>query len=180
MSMSTALSVAEILEKLEKRLASHRQQAAFHAEQEAHHRERSAFHTAEMEKVAQHLEAFKATAVAAAELAKEAEPPPPPVKEEEEDDRETAGQPVRVSKLIAKVVDRMAEGETFGATRIAAETNRRYKDKLPRPVDNRAVSVALRRLRKAGRLRLAREGKAVHEALYTKAARKPAVKPAAP
>lgn len=165
--MSTALSVAQILETLEKRLASHREQAEFHTQQEVHHREEAARHTAELEKVSRHLEAFKATAMTAADLAREADPTPPPMKEEE-DDRDFIGKRIMVSKLVAKVVDRMADGETFGAGRIAAETNRRYGSLMQRPVDARAVSVTLRRLRQSGRIRLVREGKALQEALYAK------------
>jgi hypothetical protein len=170
--MSTALSVAEVLEKLAARIAFHRQQADFHAQQEIHHREQSAFHLAELEKVAQHFEAFKATALPAADLAGEVAAPPPPVEAvEEEDDREFAGRRIVVSKLVARVVERFGEGETFGATRVAAEVNRRYRARLRRPVDARAVSVTLRRLRDAGQLRLVREGKATQEALYAKPAR---------
>jgi len=49
---------------------------------------------------------------------------------------------------------------------VAAETNRRYRDKLRRPLDARDVSFTLRRLRDAGRLRLVKEGRSNHEALY--------------
>jgi hypothetical protein len=41
-----------------------------------HHRERSAFHVAELQRVTEHFEAFKATALVAAELAGEAAAPP--------------------------------------------------------------------------------------------------------
>jgi hypothetical protein len=58
------------------------------------------------------------------------------------------------------------------------ETNRRYRDLLRRPLDARAVSVTLRRLRDAGRLRLVRQGKSNHEGLYVKAAK--AAGPASP
>jgi hypothetical protein len=175
--MSTAFSVAEVLDKLEKRIAFHREQADFHAQQEVHHRERSAFHVAELERVTKHFEAFKATALTAADLAGEATAPPPPVKEEAEDDREFVGKRIQASKLVARVVDRMADGATFGAAQVAAETNRRYRDKLRRPIDARAVSITLRRLRDAGRLRLVRKGKSNHEGLYVKAT-KAAVSPA--
>jgi hypothetical protein len=40
--MSTAFSMAEILAKLEARVAHHEQQATFHQRQEAHHREQGA------------------------------------------------------------------------------------------------------------------------------------------
>jgi len=178
--MSTAFSVAEVLDKLEKRIAFHREKADYHAQQEIHHRERSAFHVAELERVTEHFEAFKATALVAAELAGEATTPPPPVKEEADEDRDLVGKEVAASKLVARVVERMAAGASFGAAQVAAETNRRYRDKLDEPLDARAVSVTLRRLRDAGRLREVREGKSYHEALYVKATRPAAASPASP
>jgi hypothetical protein len=163
--MSAALSVAEILDKLAKRMAWHREKAAFHAQQEVHHREQSAFHAAELEKVTRHFKAFEATAVAAADLAQEGTPQPAA---EEEDVREFVGKRILVSKLIARAVERLGKDETFGATRVAAETNRRFQATLRRPVDARTASVVLRRLHATGRLRLVREGKASREALYVR------------
>ena len=165
--MSTSLSVAEILSTLEKRIEHHREQAAFHAEQEAHHREQSALHLAEMEKVSQHFEAFKATALPAADLARQAGASSPAV-EEADDLRDFVGKKLHVSKLVMRTVERLQD-PTFGAARVAAEINQRYSDRLRRPVDNREVSTTLRRLRDSGRLRVVREGKAVHGALYAKA-----------
>jgi hypothetical protein len=48
--MSTAFSVAEVLDKLEKRIAFHREQADHHAQQEIHHREQNAHHLAELKR----------------------------------------------------------------------------------------------------------------------------------
>ena len=164
--MSTHLSVAEIFRKLEERMKIHQEQAAFHAQQEAHHRERGAFHTAELQKITEHFEAFKVTALAAAELAQETSALPAPV--EEEDLRDLVGQRLRVSKLVGQVVDRMGEDETFGAARVAEEVNRRYGAHMRRPVGARAVSVTLRRLRDAGSIRAVREGKAAQESIYVR------------
>jgi hypothetical protein len=176
--MSTAYSVAEVLEKLEKRIAFHREQADYHAQQEIHHREQNAFHLAELKRVTEHFEAFKGTALTAAELAGEATAPPPPVRKAADDDRDLAGKETQASKLVTRVVEQMADGASFGATQIAAEANRRYRDKLRRPLNARDVSVTLRRLREAGRLRLVREGKSNQEALYAKRARPAADSPA--
>jgi len=128
------------------------------------------FHLAELKKVTEHFEAFKATALPAAELAGQGAAPPQPVKEKVEDDREFIGKRIPVSRLVARVADRMADGVTFGAKQVAAEVNRRYRDKLCRPIDARTASVTLRRLQAAGRLNLVRKGKSNHEALYTKPA----------
>jgi len=168
--MSTHLSVAEIFRKLEERMKLHEEQAAFHAQQEAYHRERSAFHTSELQKVKEHFEAFKASALAAADLAQESGALPAPETVEEKDDlSDLIGRRIMVSKLIGRVVDRMGEGETFGAARVAAEVNRRYREHLRRAVSSRAVSVTLRRLRDAGSIRAVREGRASQESVYVKA-----------
>ena len=58
--MSKGLSVAEILAKLEARIAEHKERRDFHAQQEALHRERHAFHDAELEKVLRRHEANRA------------------------------------------------------------------------------------------------------------------------
>jgi hypothetical protein len=178
--MSTAYSVAQVLEKLEKRIAFHREQADHHAQREIHHREQNAHHLAELKRVTEHFEAFKATALTAAELAAEAAVPPLPVQQPVDDDRDLVGKEIQASKLVARVVDRMPEDATFGAKQVAAETNRRYRDKLSRRLDARDVSVTLRRLRDAGRLREVREGRSNYEALYTKASRRAEANPASP
>jgi hypothetical protein len=177
--MSTAYSVAEILAKLEAQIAHHERQADFHAQQEVHHREQNAFHLAELRKVREHFEAFKATALPAADLVGQIAAPPQPVKEEEvEDVSEFIGKRILASRLVARVAERMADGVTFGGREVAEEVNHRDRDKLRRPIDARAATVTLRRLQAAGRLHLVRKGKSNHEALYTKLPRPAAAKPA--
>ena len=168
--MSTSLSVAEILSKLEARIAHHEQQVAFHKQQEAYHREQSAAHAAELEKVRRHFESFQAAALPAADLAGVPVASEPAKEEEPEDLREFIGKRIRTSKLIARVIHSLAD-ETFGATRVAQETNRRYRNALKRPVDARTVSTTLRRLRNAGELHQVQSGGAAHEALYSKGGR---------
>lgn len=157
--MSTDLPVSKVIANLEARLAFHREQEALHARQEEHHRAQRSAHAAEIEKVAQSLEAFRSTAVTAVELARPVQPPSPA------DEPET-GSRTMVSRLIARVVESRPMDEAFGASSIAAEVNRRYAQRLERPVDTRAASVVLRRLRAARRIHLVRKGKAAHEALY--------------
>jgi hypothetical protein len=166
--MSTAFSVAEILAKLEARIAHHEQQVAFHKQQEVHHREQSAAHGAELEKVRLHFESFKAAALPAADLAGVPVAPAPSSQEAPEDLSEFAGKRIAASKLIVRVIRGLGEGETFGATRVAEETNRRYRQTLKKPVDGRKVSVVLRRLRDAGELQQVQPGGAAHEALYSR------------
>jgi hypothetical protein len=73
-----------------------------------------------------------------------------------------------MSRLVARVVESQPAGEPFGATPIAAEVNRRYQDVLKKPIRPGAVSVVLRRLMTARRIRQVRPGKALHEALYSR------------
>jgi hypothetical protein len=166
--MSTSLSVAEILSKLEARIAHHEQQLELHKQQEAHHREQSAGHAAELEKVRQHFESFQAAALPAADLAGVPVAPTPAGKEEPEDLREFVGKRIMVSKLIARVVDSLGEGYAFGAAWVAQETNRRFHSLLKRPVDARTVSNVLRRLRNAGALRQVQPGGAAHGEVFAK------------
>ncbi len=175
--MTPDVSVAEVLANLEERIAFHRQQADFHAQQEILHREQNAVHLAELKRVTEHFEAFKSVALPAVEVAREGRLPPPQPVEEPEDNREFIGKRILASRLVARVIERMADDATFGARQVTAETNRRYRDKLRKPVEARAVSVTLRRLQANGRLRLVREGKSKHEALYTKVSKTAAGKP---
>jgi hypothetical protein len=165
--MSTSLSVAEILAKLEARIAHHEQQVAFHKQQENYHREQSAAHAAELDTVRQHFESFKAAALPAADLAAVPVAPESP-SETPEDLREFVGKRIMTSKLIARVIHGFGEDETFGANQVAREANRRYRDTLKRPVDGRGASVVLRRLRNAGQIHQVQSGGAAHEALYSK------------
>jgi hypothetical protein len=97
--------------------------------------------------------------------------PAPAKGEQPEDLRELVGKRLMASKLIARVVDSLGEDETFGASRVAAETNRRYHRTLKKPMDARTVSTVLRRRRDAGELHQVRPGSAAHEALYSKGGR---------
>lgn len=168
--MSTSFSVAEILAKLEARIAHHEQQVAHHKQLEVHHREQSDAHATELETVRQHFESFKAAALPAADLAGVPVAPAPAREEEPGDLSEFIGRRIMTSKLIARVIHGLAD-ETFGATRVAEETNRRYRGALKRPVDARTVSTVLRRLRDAGEIRQAQAGGAAHEAMYSRGGR---------
>ena len=161
--MSATLTVQEILAKLEARVAFHEEKEGYHGQQEQHHREQRAFHAAELEQVKQHLAAFKATSEVAADLARQVDGPP---RAAEDND---LGRRPKVSHMIAKVLEGLGDGESFGATWVTAEVNRRFHDKLRRPVSPRTVSVTLRRLRDSKRIFALRDGKAFHESLYRKA-----------
>ncbi|HZF07172.1 MAG TPA: hypothetical protein VFE33_00125 [Thermoanaerobaculia bacterium] len=156
----TDLSVAQILADLAAQIARVESQEAFHAQQEVLHREQRAQSAADLLKLQERYEAFKAAAVAAEEVVTRA-PVADPVRQEDEDARV---QITTVSKLVARVAE--ARTGTFGPTAVAQEINQRFGRRLGRPLDTRTVSVTLRRLSAMKRIHLVREGKAFHEALY--------------
>lgn len=165
--MSSKLSVAEVLGSLEARAAFHREREAFHAAQEEQHRQERARHAAELEKVLHNLEAFRSVSASAVELVQQGssqEPAEPPVKG-------PASGRLMVSRFIRTVVESRPEGEPFGASAVAAEVNRRFGDRLKKPIDTRAASDVLRRMSNARRIRLVRPGKAFSEAMYARGER---------
>jgi hypothetical protein len=165
--MSSKLSVAQVVSNLEARLVFHRQQEAFHTQQEVHHREQRAVHAAELEKVQARLETFRSAAESLEDLA---EAPIPGQKPKAEAPDFGPGRP-KATRAIRAVVESYGEGERFGANGVAAEVNRRHRDKLDAPVDGRTVSVVLRRMRSERRIQLVRPGKAHSEALYCRGSR---------
>lgn len=163
--MSDRLSVAEILTQLEGQMAHHQQRRAWHTDQETFHREQAAVHAAEYETIAKHFEAFKATAGTAAEIAARTATPAPASPPE---DALPPGRPVIRSRLVGRVVAELPAGQTFTASRVAAEVNRRFGKAFRRPADGRLVSAALRRMVANGAIRLVQPGTSHREAVYSK------------
>lgn len=161
--MSSKLSVEEVLAQLEQRAVFHREREAFHAEQEIHHRDQRALHAAELQKVLDSLESFRTVSAAAVDLARPIPKPAPSVEEK----LPPPGR-LRVSRMIRQVVQSPDLAEPFGATAVAAEANRRYGKHLKEAIGPRTVSDVLRRMLAEGEIRLAREGRAFHEALYSR------------
>jgi hypothetical protein len=167
------LSLAEILDNLERRVAFLREQVAIHVREEEHHREQRTLLAAELETTTQHLEALKTVAVPAAELLKSAAPetaPEAPASSTVADDPDI-GPNSRVGDLIARILASRPDAEPFGPTAITAEINRRFQARLGKAADVRNVSSALRRLQRAQRIHLVREGRSYYEALYAKGPR---------
>jgi hypothetical protein len=165
--VSSKLSVAEVLGSLEARAAFHREREAFHAAQEEQHRQERARHAAELETVLHNLEAFRTVSASAVELVQQASPPEPA----EPPVRGPASGRLMVSRFIRAVVESRPEGEPFGASAVAAEANRRFGDRLKKPIDTRTASDVLRRMSKGRQIHLVRTGKAFSEALYARGAR---------
>lgn len=161
--MSSNLSVAEVLSNLEARAELHREQEAFHGQQEVHHREQRAVHAAELEKVLQNLEAFRAVAAAAVDLA---QPLPPKSAAAGVDAVPKLPPPGRLqaSQMLRLAIERVPE--PFGPTGVATEANRRFGKHLRKPIEPRTASDVLRRMLREGELQLVREGKSSREALY--------------
>ena len=162
--MRSKLSVSQVVTSLEERLAFHRHQEELHAQQEGHHREQRTLHAAEAEKIQSRLEPFRTAAESVEELAEE---PIPGLKPKQQTPNLGPGQP-NPTRVIRAVVESYEPGERFGANTLAAEVNRSHSDKLDAPVDGRAVSVVLRRMREERRIHLVRPGKAYSEALYSR------------
>ena len=159
--MSLTLSVEEMLSHLEQRVVSLREQEAHHARQESHHREQRALVAAELEKVAQSLESFRAVATEAADLVG-------PVEVKLTARKLPPRDRMKASKLIQRVVEAPRLQEPFSPEAVAREANRRFAQHLDRPVGARAASDVLRRMLAAGKLRLVRPGKGSRQALYAR------------
>jgi hypothetical protein len=160
--MNPNLSVAQIVADLEAQIAHFQSQESFHAQQEVFHREQRELNAAELAKVRERYDAFKAAATAAGEVVHRAST----VAAVRQSEADANLRITTISKLIARVVEAKPEHETFGPTAVAQELNARFGKRLRRPLDGRAVSVTLRRMQAEGRIRLVQEGRAFHEALY--------------
>lgn len=169
--MSSKLSVEDVLAHLEKRAVSLRDEEAFHAQQEVHHREQRALCAAELEKVEQSLEAFRAVAPTAVDLARPLAAAAAPAGAARDEELPPPGR-LQVSRMLRIVIESPDLEEPFGATAVAAAANRRFADHLREPVGPRTASDVLRRILAEGGLQLAREGKAFHEALYRRGPRR--------
>lgn len=167
--MSLKLSVGEMLDNLERKIALHREQAALHAREEELHRGQRVLHEAELETATKYYEALKAAAVPAAEMAlpPSVEPAAPTTAEESEDDAQ-AGLHLRLNDFIARILESRSGSEPFGPTAMTEEINRRFRSRLDKEADVRSVSAALRRMSKKNQVHLVREGRAYSEALYAK------------
>jgi hypothetical protein len=164
--MGSKLSVDEVLSNLERRAEIHREQAAFHAGHAAHHQEQQALHETELEKVLQSLEAFRGVAASAVDLAQAL----PPAVSSAAPAIDPAMLPHPGRKMVARLLKLVLESpelqEPFGATTVAAEVNRRFAERLSKPVEARTASDVLRRIAAEGGIVLVREGIPFHEALY--------------
>jgi hypothetical protein len=166
--VSTDLSVREVLARLEAQAALHREQEAFHAEREAYHREQRSAHGTELAEINRRLEAFRASAAEAVELAARHAPaaPAPDVMQE---DLGSASRP-KLGRMVDLLLEAKPPEERFGPDGLAQEVNQRFAERLRRPVTAAQVSIVLRRLHRLGKIHQARRGRPRWEALYAKQA----------
>jgi len=164
MAMTSEAPLAAIVANLEAQIAIHREREAFHAEHESLHRQQREVHAAELEVLTKNLEAFRAATAVALDLAGRHVPsvPPPPAPDPD------PGRRPRLSRMVALVLESWPAGKPFGLSNVAAEINRRYQERLRKPVDPRMVSVHLRRRLANGNLVAVQRGRPHHEALYAR------------
>jgi hypothetical protein len=163
--MSSNLSIADVLARLEAQIAFHRERETYHTQQEALHREQRSVHTSELEALSRSLEVFKAAAGSAVDLASRSQVPPANPKEIEEFD---TGSPRVLSRMVARVVEGIDVDARFGTRWVTEEVDRRFGGILRKRADPRMVSAALRRMERKGLLRVARRGGPYREALYVR------------
>lgn len=158
-------SVEEIVAALEAEVAVHRERSAHHAEQEAFHREKRSHHEAALEAASRRLEEFRAVSAAALEMVGHLLPAAGPA--DEGLDIGPASKP-RLTRLLKTLVAELGPDQPFGPGWLAAEVNRRYVDRLRKPVTSRQMSDVCRRLARTGDLRQVREGKGRYESRFVR------------
>lgn len=163
--MTTNRTVAELVASLESQLAFYRDNEELHAKQEAFHREQRSLHGAEREKIERALEAFGAAVTGALTLAERTLARSAP--DDGGADLGSASNP-RLGKMVELILAGKGADERFGPVGLSQEMNRRFANRLRRPVDARQISVVLRRLRRLGRIHLVRKGRPHWEALYSR------------
>jgi hypothetical protein len=159
--MNPRLSIAQVLSDLESQIATHEERESFHTGQEAFHRSQRELHEGELARLRQCYEGFKVAAQAAGEEVSRGAALRP-VTEDSEQDRSP------LSKLVVRLIEQKGENEQFGPTGLAQEINDLYAKRLRNPARPRSVSVTLRRLLADGRVHLVEEGRAFHEAVYSR------------
>lgn len=156
-------SVDEIVAALEAEVAVQRERSAYHAQHEEFHREKRSQHEAALEAASRRLEEFRAISAAALELvgrrAAPAGPPDPGM------DIGPASKP-RLTRILTTILAELGPGQHFGPGWLAAEVNRRFRDRLRKPVTARQMSDACRRLTRIGRLEQVRQGKGRYESRF--------------
>ena len=166
--MSQRWSIQEIVASLETQAAFHRERQAHHAEQEALHRDKKDHHTAELDGVSRRLEAFRAAAAEAVELAGRV-PEGAAAAAEPAEDFGPASNP-KLTRIVWKILDGLGGQEPFGPKGVLDEVSRRFGSSLRTLPDIRQISSILHRLQRTGRIHRLRRGRPFHESRYVREA----------
>ena len=162
--MKTDRSIADVLEKLETQAAFHQERESFHAGREEHHRGQRSGHADRLADIRRRLEAFRAAAVEALDLAEE---PAVQAAAREEVDLGSASRP-RLGRMVELIVAAKGTRERFGPVTLCEELNQHFGERLRQPVEPGQVSVVLRRLCRMGKIHQVRRGRPHWEALYVR------------
>jgi hypothetical protein len=163
---TTSWSIGAVLASLEAQAVPLREREAFHAAHEAQHREQRAAYAAELAEIERRLQAFRAAADEAVELAARGAPAVSAVKQA---DLGSASRP-KLGRMVTLLLAEKEPTAPFGPVGLAREVNQRFGERLRRPVTVGQVSVVLRRLRRQGVIHQSRPGRPHWEALYVKQA----------
>lgn len=158
-------TVEEIMTALEAEVAVHRERSAHHAAQEELHREKRSHHEAALETASRRLEELRGITTAALEIVGHLLPAHAPP--DEGMDIGPASKP-RLTLLLKTIVAELGQGQSFGPSWLAEEVNRRYGNRLRKPVTTRQMSDVCRRLTRAGGLRQVRVGKGSYESRFAR------------
>ena len=164
--MSANLPIAEMLARLETKIAFHKEREDLHALEEAKHAEQRAMHAEEHRKAVEQLEALKSAAETAGELVAGISLPPKlgPLPE-----KVVNGEGHWIAALFKTIIEIKAPGEVFGAKSLIAEAQKRWGGQLRYGIDPRSAASTLRRWADAGRIDVVRWGTSHTEGLYKKA-----------
>jgi hypothetical protein len=162
-------SVDEIVKSLEARAAFHRQRQSYHAGHEALHQKERLRHTAELDAITERLEAFRAAAAAAIEVAAQmpegtARPEQPTIADQ---DFGSASNP-RLTRMVRNVLADLGSQEPFGPQGVLEAVQRRFGEGLRTRPEPRQISGILHRLARTGEIHRLRGGRPHHESRYVR------------
>lgn len=159
------MTVDEMIARLKRKIALHKEQEELHAREEAAHAEQRALHGAEHRKAVEQLEALRALSAAVGETIADVRLPPRATALPE---RVRRGKGHWIADLLERVIGTKAPGEVFGATSLIAEIEGLWGAQLREEIDPRSAAATLRRWADGGRLDVVRKGTSHREGLYTK------------
>jgi hypothetical protein len=157
--MDWTTTIGEVMARLERQVAFHREQAQQHARQEAYFRERKDHHAQEADEAERHLEAFRGISGPALQRAGVALP---------EAAVPDLGPRPGLTRLVETVLRHLDPVQPFGLSRVLAELEKRFGEGLRKRPQPRHVSMVLQRLAEKRAIHRVRRGRPYREALYVR------------